>query len=135
MLFIYLFGIGLGYTLQPETRGFGLPLLLIGPASLLRAAPILVHRRWSNNERHFPGPFGVILESVLRVIVILAAVTLASGVVLFATIWVSYSWIIASRCFPRHEEEYAFAAGLAAASVVGLLILYLLGRQIFPPKD
>jgi hypothetical protein len=45
MIFIAVFAVGLGLSVRPETAGMGVPLLLLGPATVLRATPILLKRR------------------------------------------------------------------------------------------
>ena len=131
MLIIYLFGVGLGLLLNEQWGPLGLLVLLIGPATVIRAAPIYADRRIRRGRRFFPGDFAVLLESALRVVVILVAAIFAAIATVYATTLVSIFGF--GNLFLLSPN--GTVVGGAIAGLSGLLTVFLVGWRIFPPKD
>ncbi len=126
MIFIVVLAVGLGLSFRYATAGVGVPILLLGPATVLRVAPIVVHRRKEGRADKAPGMGHLVLESCLVVLVLVVSASIAFVAVCFPVGLMTFNLNVATPYLWT-----AFAGGGLAACVV----LYLIGRRIFPPKD
>jgi hypothetical protein len=76
MVFTLVFAVGLGLSLRLDTAGLGVPILLLGPAAVLRAAPIYVHRRREGQ----PWSAGVLFESCFVVLMLVVSALIAFAI-------------------------------------------------------
>jgi hypothetical protein len=121
MLFTLAFAVGLGLSLRLDTAGLGIPILLIGPAAVLRAAPIYVHRRREGR----PRDIGVLLDSCFVVLVLVVSALIAFTAVCLP---------IGCMTFNLGPAPYFWTA-FAAGGLAACFVLYRIGRRTFPPRD
>lgn len=125
MVFILLFAVGLGLSLNGSTAGLGVPLLLFGPATVLRATPIILDRRREGRIGDAKVKIEVYFQSCLIVGLFLLAASIAFAAVCFP-IGLSYRLL---------GDTPLFWIALAVGGLAWCLAIFLIGRRIFPPKD
>jgi len=128
MLLVLVIGLGLGLSLQYQTAGLGIPILILGPATVIRAAPILVERKRKGRPTGVSAVLGVIGESLGVVLVLVVSSMIAFVAVCFP---MGYATIMVRGL---DTNAYAYIS-LGAGTIAVLAVLYFRGRRTFPPKD
>jgi drug/metabolite transporter (DMT)-like permease len=119
MIFIVVFAAGLALSLRRETVAIGLPILFLGPPTVIRAAPIFVARRRVGK----PQSATVVIESV----------GIVAGLLLAA--YFSFVGACSAALYLAFSRPAVFSIGAGSGLVAAVLVLYGLGRRIFPPRD
>ena len=126
MVLILIVAVGLGLSLRASTAGFGVPLLLFGPATILRTTPILLQRRGEGRKNDLEAWLELYFVSCFVVVLLFVA-----GSIAFAAVCLP----IGVFTFRLQRPSPYFWIALLGGGLAACLILYLLGRRIFPPKD
>lgn len=126
MVLILILAVGLGLSLRVSTAGIGVPLLLLGPATILRSTPILIKRKREGWKGDLDSTANLYFDSFFVAVLLFVA-----GSIAFAIVCVPIGAFTIRLYGPSPHFWIALVGGGLAACIV----LYLLGRRIFPPKD
>ena len=103
-----------------------MPLLLLGPATVLRATPIFIHRRREGWKGSLDSRAGLYFESCF-----VAGLLLVAGSIAFAAVCVP----IGLATFELYGTSPHFWMALVGGGLAACVAIYFFGRRIYPPKD
>jgi hypothetical protein len=127
MIFIFVFGAGLGLSLSSETVGLGVPILLFGPAMIIRMGPTLLYRKRNHIALNVTD---LLIESFATVFLLVI-----TGIVSFVLVCTPSTFVTAAALNNRPELNVVLTCGITAGMLGMCVALYFVGRKVFPPKD